>query len=68
MDKVDVVEGMIGSYLGTFAMLGFLGLWDVLFDLRMSEVSFVMSLVMGLTSSICGIATGFCLASMLRRF
>ena len=68
MDKVDVVEGMIASYLGTFLMLGFLFLWDFFFGLRMSEVSFIMSLVMGLTSSICGIATGFCLAAMLRRF
>ena len=68
MDKVDVVEGMIASYLGTFLMLGFLFLWDFFFGLRMSEVSFIMSLVMGLTSSVGGIATGFGLAAMLRRF
>ena len=68
MDKVDVVEGMIASYLGTFSMLGFLFLWDFFFGLRMSEVSFVMSSVICLTSAFGGVASGFGLAALLRRF
>ena len=68
MDKVDVVEGMIGSYLGTFAMLGFLGLWDFLFDVRMNEVSMLMGLLVATSSAICGISLGMGLAYVLRRF
>lgn len=33
MDKVDVVESMVGVYLGTFCVLGYLGLWDLLFGI-----------------------------------
>ena len=68
MDKVDVVEGMIGSYLGTFAMLGFLGLWDFLFDVRMNEVSMLMGLLVATSSAVCGISLGMVLAYALRRF
>ena len=67
MDRVDVVESMIGAYLGTFLMLGFLGLFDLLFGLRMNEVGVMVGLFMGLVSAICGIAMGMCLAVVLRR-
>lgn len=68
MDKIDVVEVMIVSYLGTFAMLGFLGLWDFLFGMRMNEVSMLMGLFIATSSALCGVALGLGLAYSLRRF
>ena len=68
MDKVDVVEVMIGSYLGTFAMLGFLGLWDYLFNVRMNEVSMSVGLLIATSSAFCGVSLGMILAYGLRRF
>ena len=67
MDRVDLVESLIGIYLGTFLMLGCLWMWELLFDLRMDEVGILLSLFMALSSSICGVSLGLCLASSLRK-
>ncbi len=68
MDKADTCEILIGSYLGTFAMLGFLSLWDSFFDLRMNEVNSLMGLLIATSSALCGVALGLSLAYLLRRF
>ena len=68
MEKVEVVEVFIGAYLGTFAMLGYLYLWDLLFGLRINEVGVLFGLFMGCVSAICGVVTGMSLAYLLRRF
>ena len=68
MDKVDVVEVMMGGYLGTFCMLGFLGLWEYLFGLRMNEVGWLLGMVMGVISAGLGILVGMSLSYMLRRW
>ncbi len=68
MDRVDVVEVMIGGYLGTFCMLGCLGLWEVLFGLRMDDVGIIFGLFMGLSSALCGMGIGLYIAYALRRF
>ena len=67
MDKVDVVESMIGAYLGTFCMLGYLGLWDMLFGMRMNEESLLVGFGMCVSSALCGVVTGIYLAYVLRR-
>ena len=67
MDKIDLVESLIGIYLGTFFMLGCLGLWDVLFGLRMEEAGIFLGLFMILSSTAFGVSLGLHMASLSRR-
>ena len=67
MDRVDLVESMMGIYLGTFCMLGCLGMWDVLFGMRMDEESLLVGFGMCVSSVICGVGVGVYLAYVLRR-